>query len=235
MAEENAGGGLKLFGTLGLGGIIAALITAYASCHNQSSIVEQKTFEIRAQQDLQTSEFKAQEDLQTSKLDAEHQAKELERLDAEVKAANDIANANPGKYWTVDFKNSCDVRVYLARRYTGLDGQVIVEGWYNIGPGETGGGGLRTQSRDIYWYAYGKGWTWAGDTSILISGSEPFTYLDDSYFHAGWMKLPGTSKTVGFRRNLITSEYYGPYTQELTCTKSEPLKVPENFKFKLPE
>ena len=219
----NDGGGLKVVGIFVT--IISTLIGGYVSCHNQQVSVDQKKMEITAQEDLaktqedlQNGLAKAQENLQASKISNEHEKDELARLDTEEKASEDFADKNTGQYWVVKFKNSCNEEVDIAVRYQALNGQTVVKGWMVVPPNEEKTP-LFTSSRWFEWYAYdSKGHVWTGDAAHLVT-SEMFTYIDDYYFRAGWMKLPGAPEEVKFLQEQISMNDYGTFTQGMTCSQ----------------
>jgi hypothetical protein len=134
-----------------LGGIIGALITAYATIHNgdQTSEIEQQ----KVNQQLVIENKRLQLDLDKARESAIAKANEDFRA-KKLSHAQDVkkaAAALKGQYWILTVDNPCEDPIQLAFHYVALDGAPVTEGWWTV-PGRSSAKTISTASPVFYFY-----------------------------------------------------------------------------------
>lgn len=121
---------------------------------------------------------------------------------------------NSPRYYTLKVINHCDNTAAIALRYAAVDGLTEATGWYNLKPNEEQTLAYMSGAWFGY-YGYSGNTRWEGDEEHDVT-DKAFTYIDDQYYRAGWLHLPGNVRSVRFINVRFDVD---PYELSLTCSK----------------
>jgi uncharacterized membrane protein len=98
---------------------------------------------------------------------------------------------------SVSLQNDCAKTVSVAICYKDSRGNWITEGWFNVEPNKSSPDVVRAYGRDIYFYAYARGSTWAGKEGGDMTAKIPIKKPDQFRAFFGELKGDGV-QTVPF-------------------------------------
>jgi hypothetical protein len=170
------------------------------------------------------SKTEGQRLIEEEKLRADHRDFVVKRIQQHDEDDRKLSEDLKGQYYSVKFENPCDTKMFAAIRYTALDGETNVVGWYTFKPKEKG----KVLSTKQTWFDFyaktsaGEGLTDkdSGDYRLVVETHDKFEYLDDHYFQEGWLPL-GHPTTVFFKRISLEPDSSRQFVYALPCTAAQ--------------